>query len=100
VVEAQIRPTSLSKIAVAQERRTRPLALLRKSKKSKKRSRLMSKPEVIEITGHTYPTIWAWMRDGKFPRGREVAGKTYWFEHEIDDWLASLPLARLKGDAA
>jgi hypothetical protein len=32
--------------------------------------RLLSKPEVLSITGASFPTIWIWMRDGKFPRSR------------------------------
>lgn len=91
---------SLGKIAKAQERRKRPLALVQAQKpdRKRKRSRLLSKVEVLEIVGHTFPTVWAWMRDGRFPRSREVGGKAYWFEHEIDAWLEALPRTKLKGD--
>jgi predicted DNA-binding transcriptional regulator AlpA len=34
----------------------------------KKNPKLISKPEVLDRIGVTYPTIWAWMRAGKFPR--------------------------------
>jgi hypothetical protein len=30
--------------------------------------RLMGKPEVLRITGVTFPTLWRWMKAGKFPR--------------------------------
>jgi predicted DNA-binding transcriptional regulator AlpA len=60
--------------------------------------RLLDKHEVCAIAGATFPTIWAWMRDGTFPRARIAGGKSKWLSTEIDAWLASLPPRRLKGD--
>jgi predicted DNA-binding transcriptional regulator AlpA len=34
-----------------------------------------------------------------FPRARVVGGKSMWLSSEIDEWLASLPVRPLKGDA-
>jgi prophage regulatory protein len=62
-------------------------------------NRLLSKPEVIDRTGVTFPTIWKWMREGKFPRARELGGKSCWLESEVNDWIAKLPVRKLKGDA-
>jgi predicted DNA-binding transcriptional regulator AlpA len=62
--------------------------------------RLISKSKVLKIVGCSYPTLWAWMRAGKFPRGRVVGGRSMWRSDEIDEWLAGLPIRRLKGDAA
>jgi prophage regulatory protein len=62
--------------------------------------RLLSKYEVMTITGLSYPTLWAWMRAGKFPRSRIVGGKSMWLSTEIDSWLAGLPVRPLKGDSA
>jgi predicted DNA-binding transcriptional regulator AlpA len=62
------------------------------------RLRLMSKAEVLELVPFSYQTLWAWMREGKFPRSREVGGKSCWMEHEVQEWLASRPIKRLKGD--
>jgi predicted DNA-binding transcriptional regulator AlpA len=62
--------------------------------------RLISKPKVLAIVGCSYPTLWAWMRAGKFPRSRVVGGRSMWRSDEIDAWLAGLPIRRLKGDAA
>jgi predicted DNA-binding transcriptional regulator AlpA len=64
-----------------------------------KEIRLLSKPEVLDRTGVTYPTIWAWMRDGTFPRSRVLGGKSCWLESEINDWITNLPVRKLKGDA-
>ena len=60
--------------------------------------RLISKPEVLDRVGVTYPTIWAWMREGKFPRSRQLGGKAAWVESEIEKWIKDLPVRRLKGD--
>jgi prophage regulatory protein len=62
--------------------------------------RLISKPEVLDRVGVTFPTIWKWMREGKFPRSRELGGKVAWIESEVEAWIASLPVRRLKGDEA
>jgi predicted DNA-binding transcriptional regulator AlpA len=61
---------------------------------------LLMKHEVVAVTGVTYPTIWAWMRAGTFPRSREVGGKSAWLASEVEAWLANLPLRKLKGDEA
>jgi len=63
------------------------------------RARLLSRKEMLERVPMSYPTIWAWMRDGKFPRGREIGGKIAWIEAEIDKWIAELPVKKLKGEA-
>jgi predicted DNA-binding transcriptional regulator AlpA len=64
---------------------------------------LLTKPQVMAITGLSFPTLWQWMRDGRFPRARSVGGtgksaKSVWLRSEIDRWLAELPIRPLKGD--
>jgi prophage regulatory protein len=66
---------------------------------SQRGARLLSKGEVLDKVGVTYPIIWKWMREGKFPRSVELGGKVAWHEHEVDSWIANLPRRRLKGDA-
>ena len=61
--------------------------------------RLISKPEVLDRVGVTYPTICLWMREGKFPRSRELGGKAAWIESEIEAWITARPTRKLKGDA-
>jgi hypothetical protein len=39
---------------------------------------LLSKTDVVGITGVTYVTIWKWMCAGTFPRSRVVGGKAMW----------------------
>ena len=60
--------------------------------------RLLGKGEVVAIVGVSYPTLWTWMRKGRFPRSRIVGGKSKWLSSEIDGWLTALPVRRLKGD--
>jgi predicted DNA-binding transcriptional regulator AlpA len=60
--------------------------------------RLLDKHDIVAITGVTYPTVWAWMRADKFPRSRIVGGKSMWLSTEVDQWLAGLPVRKLKGD--
>ena len=63
-----------------------------------KPARFISKQEVIARVSVSYPTIWQWMRDGKFPRSRELGGRVVWLESEVEEWMANVPLRRLKGD--
>jgi predicted DNA-binding transcriptional regulator AlpA len=63
--------------------------------------RLLTKPEVLLIAGGvSYPTLWSWMRAGRFPRSRVVGGKSMWRSDEIQCWLDDLPVRKLKGDPA
>ena len=60
--------------------------------------RLLTKAEVLEITGFSYSSIWSWMRSGRFPRSLAVSGRVRGREREIQAWLETLPRQRLKGD--
>jgi predicted DNA-binding transcriptional regulator AlpA len=59
---------------------------------------LLSRHEIVALSGFTYPWLWQMMRAGKFPRSRIVGGKSMWLASEIDAWLAALPIRPLKGD--
>jgi predicted DNA-binding transcriptional regulator AlpA len=61
--------------------------------------RLLSKAEVLAVVGISYPALWKWMRDGKFPRSRLVGNKSMWLSTDIAAWLTALPPCRLKGDS-
>jgi predicted DNA-binding transcriptional regulator AlpA len=63
-------------------------------------ARLLSKREVLAIVGVSYPTLWSMMRAGTFPRSRVVGGKSMWLSTDIEAWLATLPVRKLKGDAS
>jgi predicted DNA-binding transcriptional regulator AlpA len=59
---------------------------------------LIDKPEILLITGVSFPTVWDWMRKEppKFPRNRAVGGKSKWLAADIADWIAGLPVRALK----
>jgi predicted DNA-binding transcriptional regulator AlpA len=59
---------------------------------------LIDKREVVAITGVTFPSIWDWMRKGKFPRCHIVVGKSKWHAADIADWIDGLKQRPLKGD--
>jgi predicted DNA-binding transcriptional regulator AlpA len=65
-----------------------------------KSARLLSRREVIDRVGVSYPTLWSWMRAGKFPRSRVIGGKIAWLDFEIERWIMDLPIKPLKGDDA
>lgn len=60
--------------------------------------RLLSKADILTITNVSFPTVWSWMRQNRFPRSRIVGGKSMWLSSEIEQWMAELPLRKLKGD--
>jgi len=59
---------------------------------------LLSRHEIVALSGFSYPWLWQMMRRGRFPRGRIVGGKTMWLSTEVEAWLAELPIRPLKGD--
>lgn len=70
----------------------------REEQEREKEPRLLTKKQVCARVCLTYPTIWKWMREGRFPRSRNVGGKAYWLEGEISAWILALPRKHLKGD--
>ena len=71
--------------------------------KPTKVGRMLSREEVLEIVGVTYPTIWAWVRDKHFPAPRRLGftkhqqGRIGWLESEVQAWIMSLPKKYPKG---
>jgi predicted DNA-binding transcriptional regulator AlpA len=62
--------------------------------------RLLTKAEVCDRVGKSFPTIWLWMQAGKFPHARDSAnGLPVWLESEIAEWMRALPVKLYKGDA-
>jgi predicted DNA-binding transcriptional regulator AlpA len=58
--------------------------------------RWMYKPEVLEITGLSYPTIWHMMRKGEFPQSYDIGGKVTWRDIDIIEWNNTRPVRKLK----
>jgi predicted DNA-binding transcriptional regulator AlpA len=62
--------------------------------------RFLGKAEVTALCNVTAVTIWKWMQQDTFPKGREVGGKTCWRSDEIADWQNKRPIARVKSGAS
>jgi prophage regulatory protein len=58
--------------------------------------RLLSKAEVLEAVGVTFPTLWKWMRAGKFPLARTLGSRPAWVASEVEAWIRSLPTCEYK----
>jgi len=63
-----------------------------------KHSRLIDKAELLKRVPVTFPTIWQWMREGKFPRSRNIGGKAAWLESDIEAWIQARPKNVFKGE--
>lgn len=53
--------------------------------------RFLSLPEVQHIAGNkSRVTIWRWVRDGIFPKPRQIGPNSIaWLESELDEWVES-----------
>ena len=57
----------------------------------------LSKKQVLAKVPVTGPTLWSWVRAGKFPRPRAISdNKTVWVEAEVDAWMRARPLRNYK----
>jgi prophage regulatory protein len=53
----------------------------------------LSKAQVLAKIPVTGPTLWNWIRAGKFPKPRDISpNKTVWLATEVDEWIKSRPL--------
>ena len=63
---------------------------------SKQSEKFLSRPEVLDRIGVSFPTLWHWMKAGKFPPAREMSGsdgkRVGWIESEVDAWIRSRPV--------
>lgn len=66
----------------------------------------LTKQQVLELVGVSFPTLWDWMRKGQFPSSRVLgqgAGNrttARWLRSEINQWMASRPPRLFKGATA
>lgn len=58
-------------------------------KSNKTATRLLTYKDVCGMLNRNYKTIWAWVRDGYFPKPVMFRGKTLgWKQEDFDQWLA------------
>lgn len=62
---------------------------------------LLHRPQVLELLGVGFGTLYAWMREGRFPLpielgppGRNTA--MVWHADEVDEWIAARPRRKFK----
>jgi predicted DNA-binding transcriptional regulator AlpA len=59
------------------------------------RVRLMHRNEVLALIGVSYPCLWGWVREGKFPSalalGDGKKGHVAWLAEEVEAWIKSRP---------
>jgi prophage regulatory protein len=57
----------------------------------------LSKAQVLAKIPVTAPTLWAWVRAGKFPKPRSISNnKVVWIEAEVEAWMRAQPVPRYK----
>jgi predicted DNA-binding transcriptional regulator AlpA len=62
------------------------------------KQKLLFRKELCAFFQISAPTLWHWQLKYNFPRPLLVAGKNAWLAREVDQWIASRPRRRLKGD--
>ena len=51
-------------------------------------NKLLRLPEVMEKTGVRRSSVYAWMKDGSFPKQIKMSLRASgWIEREIDEWI-------------
>jgi predicted DNA-binding transcriptional regulator AlpA len=52
---------------------------------------VLTKKQVLKCAGDvSFPTLWKWMRAGKFPRARTVGDlKSVWLDSEVEAWMTA-----------
>jgi predicted DNA-binding transcriptional regulator AlpA len=57
----------------------------------------LSKAQVLQKIPITAPTLWSWVRQGKFPAPRSISNnKVVWIEAEVDAWMRAQLVPRYK----
>jgi prophage regulatory protein len=56
--------------------------------------RLLSKGEVLRRVSLSKSTLYAYMKEGRFPKCRKVGTKRVaWLESDVENWIAALQMA-------
>jgi predicted DNA-binding transcriptional regulator AlpA len=64
-------------------------------------TRLLSRPEVLQMVNLSYQTIWRMMREGKFPAPFRIGpwenSPIRWDSGEVQAWVDALPRQEYRG---
>ena len=55
--------------------------------------RLLSKEEVLFITSLKTTTLYKLIKIGKFPKQVKMGRRSFWWKHEVESYMESLPRA-------
>jgi predicted DNA-binding transcriptional regulator AlpA len=66
------------------------------SKLENPHSNFITKAQVLERVCVTFPVVWQWIREKRFPPPRDVCGKALWLESEVEAWMKSRPVKKYK----
>jgi predicted DNA-binding transcriptional regulator AlpA len=58
--------------------------------------RVIYKPELLDIVGLSFVTIWELVRQNRFPAPRVIANRTCWLRGDLAQWLQALPKRHYK----
>lgn len=61
-----------------------------------KAERLVKRKELELLLSVSYPTIWSWIRAGKFPAAIDVCGNPRWRLRDVTAWLDAQPKRKVK----
>jgi len=57
----------------------------------------LSKQQVLAKIPISPPTLWSWVRQGRFPRPRTLSqNKVVWLQSEVHQWMEARPLRNYK----
>lgn len=60
--------------------------------------KILSREQVVEITGLSSATLWREERAGRFPSRRQLtANRVGWLEVEVEEWMANRPAVVKEG---
>ena len=60
-------------------------------------TKVIRRPQIVEKTGQSYSTLNKLEQQGLFPKRRCISAKCVgWLEHEVDEYLNSLPTGKGK----
>lgn len=50
--------------------------------------RLIRLPEVMNLTGLARPTVYLYIKQGKFPKAVKIGASSFWEYNQIQNWIA------------
>lgn len=60
--------------------------------------RILSRKQVVELTGRSATSLWRDCRNGRFPHPRSIGpGRIGWLASDVDAWIKALPIVGKAG---